>query len=123
MAEHLDASVAERFVHELTDLAPVVLFSAAIPWQKGMHHVNLRWQSYWAKLFADRGYVAVDYVRPQLWADEAVAAAGRHSHAAAAADRPGAEAAEVASADAAAGALRHLNLAPRNETSGQFVVR
>jgi cyclopropane fatty-acyl-phospholipid synthase-like methyltransferase len=51
-AEHLPAGVAPRFVAQLTNLAPQVLFSAAITGQGGDHHINERWPSYWATLFA-----------------------------------------------------------------------
>lgn len=67
VAEHLPASVAAKFVKFLTDLAPVVLFSAAIPGQGGTHHVNERWPWYWKDLFATRGYVRVDPIRPMIW--------------------------------------------------------
>ena len=67
VGEHLPFESSERFVEDLTRLAPVVLFSAAIPWQGGAHHINERWQQEWAALFAARGYVAVDAVRPRVW--------------------------------------------------------
>jgi hypothetical protein len=50
-----------------------VLFSAAIPKQGGAGHVNERWPSYWAQLFAARGYRAIDLVRPLVWNDDRVA--------------------------------------------------
>lgn len=40
VAEHLPPARAEGFIAELAALAPVVLFSAAIPFQGGHHHVN-----------------------------------------------------------------------------------
>jgi len=72
-AEHLPAGSAGTFVDTLAGLAPVVVFSAAIPMQGGTGHVNERWQSYWARLFGDRGFVPVDALRPGLWDDERVA--------------------------------------------------
>src|SRR5579863_7218810 len=42
VAEHLPPDVAEPFVDLLTNAAPVVLFSAAIPHQGGTNHVNER---------------------------------------------------------------------------------
>ena len=72
VGEHLEASLAGGLVDSLTRLAPVVLFSAAIPGQSGTHHVNLQWQDYWARLFHERGFVAVDYLRPRIWMDDAV---------------------------------------------------
>jgi len=73
VAEHLPAEAADRLVETLTRLAPVVLFSAAIPNQGGVHHVNERWQSYWADRFRARGYEALDCIRPALWRDGRVA--------------------------------------------------
>ena len=66
VAEHLDPEVADRHIDQLTRLAPVVLFSAAIPGQGGMHHVNEQWPEYWAARFAALHYRAVDALRPQL---------------------------------------------------------
>lgn len=67
VAEHLSPTRAESFVAELCTLSDHVLFSAAIPWQGGTHHLNERPQSYWATLFAERGYGARDLVRPKVW--------------------------------------------------------
>ncbi|HMN42044.1 MAG TPA: methyltransferase domain-containing protein [Phycisphaerales bacterium] len=72
VAEHLPESVADQFVQALTNLAPAVLFSAAVPAQGGNHHVNEQWQSYWAEKFAARGYRVADPVRPRIWDNEDV---------------------------------------------------
>jgi len=72
VAEHLPESAADRFVNTLATLAPVVLFSAAIPFQGGTHHVNEQWQSYWAEKFARHGFVPVDFLRDEIWDDESV---------------------------------------------------
>jgi len=60
VAEHLPASHAVGLVESLTKLAPVVLFSAAIPHQPGKDHFNCQWPEYWAELFGRQGYVVVD---------------------------------------------------------------
>jgi SAM-dependent methyltransferase len=67
VAEHLPALVAETFVDSLVELGPVIVFSAAIPLQGGVHHVNERWPNYWEKLFRERGYVVVDALRKRVW--------------------------------------------------------
>ena len=67
VAEHLPADSAPTLVDSLVSLGPVILFSAAIPYQGGTHHVNEQWPEYWARLFAARGYAPVDYVRRQIW--------------------------------------------------------
>lgn len=72
VAEHLDAKFAHGFVSSLVAHAPVVLFSAAIPFQGGTHHVNEQWPEYWAALFAGHGYVPVDCLRRRLWQDQRV---------------------------------------------------
>jgi len=72
VAEHLKPSSAEIFVDSLTRLAPVVLFSAAIPGQGGYNHINEQWPDYWAKLFHDRGYEVVDCLRKKIWKNEKV---------------------------------------------------
>ncbi|HWK45053.1 MAG TPA: class I SAM-dependent methyltransferase [Stellaceae bacterium] len=72
VAEHLPASRAENFVALLTEAAPVVLFSAAIPHQGGTGHINEQWQAYWSALFAKRGYVALDFIRPAIDGDPRV---------------------------------------------------
>jgi SAM-dependent methyltransferase len=67
VAEHLPPESAEPFIRTLTSLGPVVLFSAAVPYQGGYQHVNERWPTYWAGLFAKQGYVTVDCIRPRIW--------------------------------------------------------
>jgi SAM-dependent methyltransferase len=69
VAEHLPAASADGFVASLVALAPVILFSAAIPFQGGSHHVNEQWPDYWASRFAAHGYVPVDAIRRHIWGD------------------------------------------------------
>jgi hypothetical protein len=72
VAEHLPATNAAQFVDTLTSLSDFVLFSAAIPGQGGIKHVNEQWPSYWFSLFADRGYIPLDFIRKQIWQDESI---------------------------------------------------
>ncbi|MBW3556584.1 MAG: class I SAM-dependent methyltransferase [Actinobacteria bacterium] len=74
VAEHIEAERAERFVGTLTSLSPAVLFSAAIPRQGGASHVNERWPSYWARIFAAHGYQPLDLFRGRIWDDPNVEA-------------------------------------------------
>ena len=69
VAEHLRPERAAGLVGDLVRLADVVLFSAAVPGQGGAAHVNERWQDYWAGLFAEHRYRAVDAIRPTFWED------------------------------------------------------
>ncbi len=73
VAEHLPASCAKQIVANLTSLAPIVLFSAAIPHQGGTNHINEQWPEYWAELFAAQGFQAVDCIRETIWKNEDVA--------------------------------------------------
>lgn len=72
VAEHLPMEAADHFVGTLCGLAPVVLFSAAIPLQGGTEHVNERAQSWWASKFLSRGFRAIDAIRPEIWNDDSV---------------------------------------------------
>jgi SAM-dependent methyltransferase len=74
VAEHLTPARAASFIADLVALAPAILFSAAIPGQGGVGHLNEQWQSYWADLFAAHGYQPHDLLRPQIWTDEAIPA-------------------------------------------------
>ena len=67
VGEHLAERRAEGFVADLCRLAPLVLFSAAVPGQGGTHHVNEQWQSYWADRFRGRGFEPIDVLRGALW--------------------------------------------------------
>jgi SAM-dependent methyltransferase len=67
VAEHLEEAQADQFVETLTKLAPVVLFSAAIPHQGGEHHVNEQWPGYWAERFEAHEFLALDPFRRLLW--------------------------------------------------------
>jgi SAM-dependent methyltransferase len=72
VAEHLSPDYAEQLVRTLTGLAPMVLFSAAVPHQGGCHHINEQWPQYWIEQFARQDYVALDLFRRQLWSREPV---------------------------------------------------
>ena len=67
VAEHLDIEYAEQFVRTLCGLSDVIVFSAAIPGQGGVQHINEQPQSYWANLFAKYDYKAIDCLRPLIW--------------------------------------------------------
>jgi hypothetical protein len=68
VAEHLPADAADEFVAGLARFAPVVLFSAAAPYQGGEHHVNEQWPAYWAGRFARHDFLPVDCLRRLIWA-------------------------------------------------------
>lgn len=72
VGEHLPEDAAAGHVAQVCSMAPVVVFSAAVPLQGGTGHVNEQWPGYWAKLFEARGYEVVDGVRQRVWEDENV---------------------------------------------------
>jgi len=72
VAEHLSNEGASAFVQSLTLLSPIVLFSAAVPQQGGVSHVNEQWPDYWAALFKDFGYEMVDCLRHRIWRNDQV---------------------------------------------------
>ena len=72
VAEHLPESSAAEFVHSLARLAPLVLFSAAIPFQGGTGHLNEQWQDHWAGHFETHGYVMIDALRGRIWSNARV---------------------------------------------------
>lgn len=68
VAEHLPASRAESFVHDLCQLSDNILFSAAIPSQGGVDHINERWfSSYWYPMFKALGYESSGLLRYAIW--------------------------------------------------------
>jgi SAM-dependent methyltransferase len=73
VAEHLPRGSARAFIDSITRLAPCVLFSAALPGQMGINHINLQWPDYWERLFHDAGFVSLDPIRPRIWQDTRVA--------------------------------------------------
>lgn len=72
VAEHLSARAAPRLIERLTNAAPIVLFSAALPGQGGTQHVNECWPGYWRRLFAMHGYDRLDAIRPRIWRERDV---------------------------------------------------
>lgn len=73
VAEHLAPAQSDRIVANLCQSSNVVLFSAAIPHQEGLGHINCQYPSFWAHKFLDHGFVAVDALRPFFWANPAQA--------------------------------------------------
>lgn len=72
VAEHLTPARADGFVDDLCRLAPVTLFSAAIPGQGGAGHLNERPIGFWVELFEARGRAVSGAPRWMVWGDERV---------------------------------------------------
>lgn len=73
VAEHLRPDSTEAYLGLLTSLSDQILFSAAIPGQEGDAHINARWPAFWIDEFKKKGFIALDFIRPQIWHNEAVA--------------------------------------------------
>jgi glycosyltransferase involved in cell wall biosynthesis len=69
VAEHLDPVHASHIVENCVRHSDVVLFSAALPGQGGLHHLNEQLPGYWAALFEKHDYAVLDRLRPQIWED------------------------------------------------------
>lgn len=72
VGEHLPKQLSKRLVEYLTSLAPIVLFSAAVPRQGGPGHINCQWPSFWFDLFESQGFVAFDPIRKHIWLDRQI---------------------------------------------------
>ena len=73
LAEHLPAKAAGPLIQALTLAAPLVLFSAAIPGQGGVGHINEQWPDYWQALFSQYEFRRLDPIRLHIWQDSRVA--------------------------------------------------
>lgn len=72
VAEHLSAARADFIVDALCNASDVVLFSAAVPYQGGVHHIHEKPQTFWKAKFNDRGYQAFDIIRPAVWDNDEI---------------------------------------------------
>jgi len=66
VAEHLQPESSPTLIKWLTQVAPVVIFSAAVPSQDGHGHINLQPRDYWHKLFTQSDFVISDRIREKL---------------------------------------------------------
>ena len=72
VAEHIEEKYASLFIENLTKASDVILFSAAIPGQRGSGHVNEKWPEYWIQKFETLEYIPFDIIRPSVWMDSSV---------------------------------------------------
>ncbi|MBO0696584.1 MAG: class I SAM-dependent methyltransferase [Verrucomicrobia bacterium] len=72
VAEHLSPNAAEHFVESLTKHSAAILFSAAIPFQGGHHHVNEQFLPYWIERFARHCFQPLDIIRGRIWDDSRI---------------------------------------------------
>jgi hypothetical protein len=72
VAEHLSEGRASSFIDELCSLGDLILFSAAVPGQGGVDHINEQWPAYWNALFRKCGFHCFDILRSKIWGNTAV---------------------------------------------------
>lgn len=72
--QYLPPEREEGFIRDLAALAPVVVFSTAIPMQQWPAPGDSieRWQGHWPPLFSDHGFRVCDVVRQTFWDDSRV---------------------------------------------------
>jgi SAM-dependent methyltransferase len=66
VAEHLPESSADVFCDNLALSSNLLVFSAAIPVQGGINHLNEQRPRYWVDKFWDRGFVPLEMIRPVI---------------------------------------------------------
>jgi hypothetical protein len=70
--EHFEESRAKVILEFLVKQADLILFSAAIPGQNGIGHINCKRHAYWHKLFKQHGFDFYDGVKPKLMKNELI---------------------------------------------------
>ncbi|MBT0824260.1 hypothetical protein KJQ78_03160 [Campylobacter lari] len=71
VAEHIDEKFAQNFIELLTLTSDIILFSAAIPNQGGLEHINEQPPKYWANLFEKYDYLCFD-IRNLFWENDKI---------------------------------------------------
>ncbi|MGQ0737754.1 MAG: class I SAM-dependent methyltransferase [Bacteroidota bacterium] len=72
VAEHINPGSAGIFIESLCRHADVILFSAAIPGQGGVLHINEQYPGYWADIFRRYGFSAYDCIREKIWLNKKI---------------------------------------------------
>jgi SAM-dependent methyltransferase len=71
-AEHINAKFAPIIIDNAARHSDLILFSAAIPGQGGLDHVNEQLPEYWVKLFDMCDFEVFDIVRHSIWNDDCI---------------------------------------------------
>lgn len=69
VVEHIPEHLAGQFIDSLTRSSDLILFSAAVPCQGGINHLNEQWPEYWVDLFRRRNFRVFDFIRGRIWND------------------------------------------------------
>lgn len=72
VAEHLNQNASDQLIKSLCSHADTIVFSAAIPYQGGINHINEQWPEYWIQKFKGQGYTCYDIIRPAIWHNEKI---------------------------------------------------
>lgn len=72
VAEHLKPERSNALIEYISTCTDTVLFSAAIPGQGGIGHINLHYADYWEKIFIGFGFKRYDILRPAIINDDNV---------------------------------------------------
>ncbi len=72
VGEHLPTDKSAILIDNLVKHGNMVLFSAALLEQHGTYHINEQLPEFWAKLFTERNFVAVDIIRDKVWSNDKV---------------------------------------------------
>lgn len=72
VAEHVDEKYSDIFVANVARCSDNILWSAAVPGQRGLNHINEQWPSYWIPKFASYGFSCNGSFRYEFWNDEEI---------------------------------------------------
>jgi SAM-dependent methyltransferase len=72
VVEHVPDKAGRFLIRQLTRTAPLVLFSASIPGQEGLGHVNEQMPRYWESIFSEFGFRMLSPIRRHVLQDSRV---------------------------------------------------
>lgn len=72
VGEHLQESVSDIYIKNLIRHTELVLFSAAVPGQEGLHHINEQPLSYWVEKFRVYDFLLFDVLRGVFWSNQEI---------------------------------------------------
>ena len=79
VAEHISPDSAVNFIHSICQFGEVVLFSAAIPGQGGVNHINEQYPDYWIEIFKNENFSPYDFIREKIWFNKKIDACYRQN--------------------------------------------
>lgn len=72
VAEHLPEAAADGFIKTLVSASDKIVFSAALPGQGGLHHINEQPLRYWVDKFWSHHFVPLEILRPYIAGDRKI---------------------------------------------------